>query len=445
MIVALSSSKRVPPRWAHCLAVSITASLTVLLWYGNAQAGIAETYGASSMIVGRAGAGAADAPSPDAALLNPALLSLAERIDFAFGINVAKDALRINDKDADPGTYIGYNIGVAARVPLGSFDDRLFVGLKLHLPQEGLYDLQTALPDQPRILFHDAHVRHFDLAFGLSLRLWRSLAIGAGFTLLPDVDGTVSIDFRNGSDAHATDVSVGYNFAPALGLYASPLPGLHLGFSWRGAHRTSLNIPVDVVVSDQIGAIHTAVTGVAFGEPDRFLFGLSYDFSALAANPLTRFTARAEFGYEHYREDVASVSSVTLYDDDGKVLDVSETRAFQFEDSWHIAASLDWRPLDILTLTAGYAWQTTPVPAQRDVLNILDASRHTLSFGLTGWLPRAWLSVPRQIGLSTSAMFSFYQRREMEKYALLHGNYGYPGITFDGISFSWHCALLLSF
>ena len=444
MSVAVSNLKRQLPRWLHCLS-ALSACLLIFLWHGHAQAGIAETYGASSVIAGRAGAGAADAPSTDAAGLNPALLSLVERVDFAFGINVAEDALQINDKDADLDTYIGYNIGVAARVPLGSFDDRFFVGLKLHLPQNGLYDLQTALPDHPRILFHDAHVRHFDLAFGIGLRLWRSLAIGAGFTLLPDVDGTVSIDFRNGSDAHATDVSVGYNFAPTLGLYASPLPGIHLGFSWRGAHRTSLHIPVDVVVSDQIGAIHTAVTGVAFGEPDRFLFGLSYDFSHLAANPLTRFTARAEFGYEHYREDVASVSCVTLYDDAGNVLDVSEARAFQFGDSWHIAASLDWQPLDAFTMTAGYAWQTTPVPTQRDVLNILDASRHTLSLGLTGWLPRAWLSVPRQIGLSTSAMLSVYQRREMEKYALLNGNYGYPGITFDGISFSWHCALLLSF
>ncbi len=420
--------------------------LLMLLCVGGpeAKAGIADIYGSSAIMAARGG-GSADALPADAALLNPARLAAVQNIDFLAGITVAKPNLRIQERDAGIGTYVGYTIGMGARLPLGSLDDRLFLGIHVHLPHDGLYDLQASLPDAPRPLFHDAHTRHFDFAFGAAVRIWRSLAIGAGFTLLPDVEGTVSIDFRNNSDAHSTDVRVNYNFAPTLGISYNPWQGLWLGFSWRGAHRTSLHIPVDVVVSDQIGAVYTSVSGVAFGEPDRFLFGVAYDFAHLSETPLTRFTARAEFGYEHYRQDVASTSSVTLYDDRGNVLDVSEAQPLDFHDSWHIATSLDWKPLDELTVTAGYAWQTTPVPAQRSVLNILDASRHTVSIGVTGWLPRRWLSSPREVGFSTAALFSVYQRREMEKYEMLNGNYGYPGISFDGSFWSWHFSLHLHF
>lgn len=407
--------------------------------------GPGDSYGSSAILTARAGAGAADTPSTDAALINPARLSEAGNVQLMVGINVVEDRLNVNDQDAGLDTYVGYVLGLAARLPLGSLKDRIFLGAHLHLPHEHLYDLQTALADEPRILFHDAHTRHFEFAAGMAVRLWNTFSVGIGFTLLPNVDGTVSIDFRNGSDAHATDIQVNYNMAPTLGLSARPWQGLSLGFCWRGAHRTALHIPVDVVVSEQIGAIHTSVSGIAFGEPDRFLFGIAYDFGHLAKTPRTRFTARAEFGYDHYRKDVASTSYVTLYDEGGNILDVSEERPFGFHDSWHLAASLDWTPLDALTVMAGYAWHKTPVPAQRSVLNILDASRHQLSFGMSAWLPRAWLSMPREIGFSTAAMIAIYQRREMEKFEMLNGNLGYPGISFDGSVFSWHLSLLLQF
>ena len=410
-----------------------------------AKSGPLDAFGVSASAAARAGSGAADASPADAALLNPARIASTQTVELSAGIVVSEDGFKINGKDASLDRYVGFNLGVAARVPLGSLNDRLFVGLVAHFPTEGLYDVSNALPDEPRILFRDANDRHFELASAAAVRLWRTLAVGTGFTLMHDVQGNVSIDFRADNNAHTTDVRVNYNFAPVLGITASPIEGLEVGFVWRGSHRTSLNIPVDVIVSEQIGAIHTSVKGVAFGEPDRFSLGASYDFSSLTDNALSRFKGRIEFGYDHYRDDVASISSVTLFDDAGGVLDTSDERPFKFDDAWYIAASLDWMPFDALTVTAGYAWHTTPVPAQRGILNILDASHHTVSFGLAGWLPETWLSSPRQIGFSTAATFNIFQKREMEKHEILVGHYGYPGITFEGFDCSWHFTLHLNF
>ncbi len=411
----------------------------------QAWAGPIDAFGASAPSTARAAAVVSDSDATDAAIFNPARLVRVENIDVSAGVVVSADAFKINGEASQLDRYVGYNLGIAARIPLGSWTDRLYLGTVIQFPHDGLYDVQNTLPDTPRILLNDQHVRHFEIAASAAVRIYRSIAIGAGFTLLPDVQGNVSIDFRNGSHAHTTDVRVDYNFAPVLGITAEPVEHLNVGFAWRGAHRTSLSIPVDVIVSEQIGAIHTAVEGKAFGEPDRFTVGASYDFAHLVQNDLLRFAARLEVGYEHYRNDVASTACVTLYDDFGSVIDTSTAYPFKFEDTWHIAASLDWRPLDVLTVMAGYGWQTTPVPAQRGLLNILDASHHTLTFGLTGWLPETWLSSPKHIGFSTSARFDLYQSRAMEKYEMLAGSYGYPAIIFEGFNFSWHGSLILKF
>ncbi len=422
------------------------AALVLLGLFGSnaAEAAPTDAFGASSATVGRAGGVVADVSPADAVLLNPARLSFAQNVDAVLDLTVSDDQFKIDDQDAGLDTFVGLRVAVAGRIPLGSLSDRLFLGLTAMFPTSGLYVIENPVPSSPRVIQRDATVRHVEVAAAAAIRLWRTLAVGAGMTLGPHATGLVNIDFAH-ENANQTLINIDYNVAPIVSLAMDPVPDLSLGFTWRGANRTHYAVPANVLVSDQIGGIHARLSGVNFGDPDRFTIGAAYDFSDLAPTPLARFKARLELGLEHYRKDISSVSNVELLDVNDQVLTQSERLPFDFHDTWHLATSLDWMPLDTLTVMLGYAWQTTPVPAQRGLLNLLDASHSTVSAGITAWLPEQWLSSPRQVGFSTAAMVGIYQRREMEKYDVLPGYTGYPNITFDGFDFSWHLSVYLNF
>lgn len=410
----------------------------------RAQAAPRDAFGLDAESSAQAMAVAAGASPCSAASSNPAKLIDTQNIEASVGITVADHDFKINRENAALDTYIGYQIGLAAQIPLGKFKDRLYVGTNIHLPNDGLYEVNNSMAQTPMIYGFGSDARRFSLDAALAVRIWERISAGIGFHLIPDVIADVNIDFTQSQDASSSDVKVDYKLSPIVGIYAEPITGLHLGLFYRAAARLSLNVPARVSVSNSIADINVSLLGYAYAEPHTIALGIRYDFSHLTTQNLKHFAAEIDFEYRHYSYPIAQSAKVTLYDNDGGILDESKTPYAEFDDAWAIRTALAWMPLDEITVFLGYAFQKSPIPAQRNVFNVLDSDFNRLAFGTALWLPAQWLG-SFEIGFSTSAQFDFYAARDMEKYEFLHGNPGFPSIRFEGFRFSWHAAFLFRF
>jgi len=427
-----------------CVRIGCVLGLGMGLLAAPLQASPVEVFGLDAPSTARAMAVTADGDATGAAATNPARLIAARGFETSLGAVVSADALRVDKQESGLPTYVGYQLGVAFAVPIASMTDRVFLGVTAHFPHGNLFTLENPANETPRVLFEGSHSRRMALSAALGVRIWGDIGLGVGFSLLPDVSGRVSIDFTDRASLNSTQVDVSYNFSPTVGLYARVTDGLRLGLSYRAAHRSSLDVPVDVVIGDGVGAIRTSVSGYAFGEPHALSFGAAYDFSSLSTCDLCRFSARVETQWRRYDARAASASRVTLYDEAGNVLETGLVLDYDLSDSWRVAGSFDWQPIEGLTGSIGYGYQTSPVGAQRGVLNVLDAGHHDITFGLSYWLGPEVLAVPR-LGVATSARVRLYETRAMEKYEWLPNRPGFPAIFFGGESFSWHFTLMLRF
>lgn len=412
-----------------------------------ANAAPGDAFGLDAASTAHAMAVTASASPVAAAASNPARLIDAKGIETSIGLAVAAPKLEVNRESADLDTYVGFQFGSAAALPLGPYRNRLYFGVGIHLPTDSLYDVQVTPQAQPVIIHAGSDVRRFDLNASLAVRIWERIAIGAGFSIMPDAYANVNIDFANQNSDSAAHIVVDYQFAPSVGVYAEPIQGLHLGFSYRGAARMTIDVPARILVSNSIGLIHVGFKGRAFLEPHQFNFGVRYDFSNLVEWDLARFALDLEFDYQYYKDPMAFAAQVELYDDNGEVLDSNEIEFKAFHHGWRLATALTWMPLDEIQLALGYAFEKSPVPAQRVVFNILDSNRNQLAFGGEFWLPQTWLSwvSPLEIGFATGCKFDIYTTREMEKYEFLPGNPGFPSMRFEGYTFAWHGDLIFRF
>lgn len=375
---------------------------------------------------------------------NPARLIDARSIEASLGILVAGDQLRINRNSPSLDTYVAYQFGLAAALPLGNFRDRLFLGINVHLPHNSLYEVQNTAASTPVILDYGSDARRFSLDAAIAVRIWKRIAIGMGFHLMPNVNADVNIDFINENDSSYSVVNVDYKAAPSIGIYAEPIPNLHLGFAYRAATRLDLSVPAQVNVSNAIGNISVRLDGHAYSEPHDFKLGIRYNFSDLTDIQIARFALDLDFQLRYFPYPIATSANVTLYDDEGGVLNTTSSSHDNYNYAWALRTAVSWFPTDFISVALGCAFKKSPVPAQRNIFNVLDSDSTLLSFGTTLWLPEEYLG-SFGIGFSTSALLEFHASREMEKYEFLVGNPGFPAIRFEGFHASFHAAILLRF
>ena len=408
-----------------------------------AQAGPSDSFGVDADSASRAMAVTADVQPVSAASVNPARLIDAKGIEAAFDIAVGDSRLTVQHEDSGQDVYVGYGIGIAAQLPLGEYRDRLYAGITAHIPHDGLYDVRNTVASEPVILHTGSDARRFSLDAAVAVRVWRRIAVGAGIHIMPAVKAHVNIGLENSSERSDSHVQVDVRAAPVLGVFAEPVPGLTLGFSWRGAVRLDLDVPAEIDLGDSLGTTHVELTGAAFTEPHLLRLGVRYDFSALTDCRLAHFAAEIDAEYRHYVDPVATSADVRFAMMNGDA--VGDSVPWQdFDDAWALRAALSWMPADWLTVSAGYAFEKSPIPAQRSVFNVLDADRNQVAFGATAWLPDEWLG-GFDAGFSTAARFDLYAPRDMEKFDFLPGNPGFPAISLRGFAFAWHAAILVRF
>lgn len=390
-----------------------------------------DTYGTGSRLIGMGGAGTASATDVDATYYNPAAAVRADGFVAKVGFLVADDFFEVNGADADLDTIALVEAGFAAALPLpGVMKDRLYLALAVALPHDGLY--AVAMPDDETITLPlwDSRNRRIVLEAALAGRVTDWLALGIGASLLPDVYGRVQADLLSGGGTNDARVDVHYDFNVTAGLLVTPVPWLSFGVSYRGAHYTTVDIPVDVDVSDELPPVRVNVNGPDHAVPHEVALG----FEAQVPGEVTVSADVTWYDYSAFRY---SSPTVTVLDSDDGIVTETKPATAKLRDVFAVRLGAEWRALPWLLVRGGYGYVPSPFGRQEGTTNLLDADRNVVSLGLGFDLPGNWLweGIGR-VAIDLHGQVSILRERAFAKSTLLPDNPGYPSVSLSGGAFS---------
>ncbi len=390
-----------------------------------------DTYGYGSRLIGMGGGGTAAATDVDAAYYNPAAAVRSDGFVASLGLLVADDFLQVSGRDAGIDTHMMIQVGLAAALPLGeALRERLFLAVLAGLPYDGLYDVRQ--PDDEALVFPfwDSRNRRVVLEGALAGRITDWLSIGIGASLLPDVVGTVQADLLSSNGRNATRVEVHYDWNVTAGILVTPLPWLSLGASYRGAHHTTVDIPVDVDVARELPTVKVKVVAPAYATPHEVAIGVQ-------AQVPGEVTLSADVTWYDYSTFRYSSPSVAVLDSQGDVVSEARPARVAMKDVFAVRAGAEWRALPWLLVRGGYGFVPSPIPRQEGMSNLLDADRNVISLGLGFELPGEWLwAGVSRLAIDLHAQVAILSERTFAKMSFIPDNPGYPTVGLSGGTFS---------
>lgn len=419
-------------RWARKLLISV-AFIGIA---SPAWANPLDMFGATSANIAMGGGATGLAGSYDACWYNPAGLGQLDGFDLGIGTLIYRPFLKATTHAQDgtgrlvpttsahaDTTRALMDLGLASPIPLGQKHKRLlFWGLHVAFPIGSIYAVRERPVQEAYFPFLEDRNRRLVLNAALALR-WKWAMLGAGLSMLPDVIGRVDVDFTQGSQANQALVDVNMSLAPTVGAMVEPLPGLTIGFTWRGANRTYIEIPVTAVLSDKIAAVRVKVLAHDYSTPHQLALGAAYRTD--------RFTVAGDVTYSLYRDFQQSAPRVILYSSgtDGRIVKETRPPDARFADTFAVRVGGEYRPLRALAIRAGFGWVQSPVPAQTGITNLLDGDRFTGSLGLG--FDAAGVGGP-PIGVDVHVAYAGMVGHRDAKMLFEPDNPGYPYVGSEG-------------
>jgi len=370
------------------------ALLAMLGPAGAVTANPLDTFGYTSRAIGMGGGFTAAAEQHEAAYYNLAGIAGLERVTAGAGLLVTGSWFEISGEEQPERWLTLVQLGLAAPLPLGErLSRRLFLGLAVSLPTEGLYHVD--LPDDRAPVFPllGERNRRLSLVGGLAARLFDWWYVGLGVSLLPDVSASVLVDLKGAGGTNTAQIDVDYNVTAVAGMKFRPAEAWSVGLAYRGGHNTRIDLfPVRVDVAANLDPVQARVTAPAYAVPHALALGCEFV-------PSPDWTLALDLTWAYYGDWRVAAPEVSLCaacprecsgDDcpehcrSGACAPVFRDRspAQRFHDSFMPRAGAEWRPLDGLALRAGYGYISSPVPSQRGFTNLLDGHRHAAAVGL---------------------------------------------------------------
>lgn len=284
------------------LAASVVAIALSCLLASSAYANATEdVFGIGARSIALGGAGTATARDFSATYYNPANLPLCESHQLSVGVHQIFNNLGTDiDVSELPTVEDPFNPGEMVTdpelVPIEPENQtRLHVGVCIPLPANlalglllglGIQDTIAADPntvaENPRYFTYGSAMDTMTIQLGLGYKPVRWLSLGLGASILANIDVGSSLEFSltssDPNDAAAqVRADLGPKLAPIAGLYASPIPELELGVTFRGKLSSGLTVPSVVAASSGGLAIEAAVlaTGTIWYTPNQVAFGVA--------------------------------------------------------------------------------------------------------------------------------------------------------------------------
>ncbi|HNZ02730.1 MAG TPA: hypothetical protein PLY68_02390 [Myxococcota bacterium] len=396
-----------------------------------------DQFGSGSVGIAMGGTGTATADSYSATYYNPAALGLMERVEFGLGVSVYRPWLNARFNEFDDVTKTTSPVsqrrfdratvflegGVAAPIPLGKGLDRhLFFGLQVQTPATELYSVEALGPTEANFPFYEKRNTRLVVNVAMAGR-WKWLMVGVGASVLPSVGGLVSVDLDSADPQNYLGITVGYRVSANVGLLFEPIRGLTLGFSWRGANRTHIELPVDATVSNSINPIYLMVNAIAYWTPHEFSFGAGWkaDDYSVSADVIC-------YLFSGYR---MSSPEVKLFSDPGREDEIgsSSIPSPGLRDSVTVRLGAEYRPHKAVALRAGFGWAQSPLPVQSGETNLLGGDQFSGSFGIG--FDAEHVGGPK-ISVDAHFMAAAVIDNTDVKISMIPGNPGYPAVGGGG-------------
>ncbi len=369
----------------------------MLLMPVEARASFYDHWGFSPRATARGGAVTADASDFTAAYYNPAMLVLRRDINFGFAFDYARTDPRVErltfEKSldctyCDPNDWAGYDVGLL--FPLGGkVQNRLALGLGLHLPSTRLVSVRAPDPNRPFWYMWNNDPDRLVLFLGAGVRITDELTLGAGTQVLADLIGsgaTVNVDlFAREVRFREIDSHLATTAGPTAGIFYTPLSNLRFGASYRSEMRLLYSIPADITL-EGIGQLNLTISGINHYAPHTINAGVAWDVLpelTLTLDGNYQMWSRAPSPYVRIQVDLSGETLAAIGLDDAMDMDTRDVDPLSpgFKDTVTTRMGLEYRLSDRFTARGGLYFRPTPVPRQTQPLsNILDGD----TLGVTG-------------------------------------------------------------
>lgn len=344
-----------------------------------ARASVPDVFGLGSEESGVGGASVARVHDFSAAWYNPAGLTRLEQRETSLGV-IGFGARLTVDGAAPRGIAEPWGIvlGAATPVPFGGvLRDRIYIAVALFLLPDTIVREIAHVPDEPFFPYYDNRTQRLVVLPAIAVRIGWGLSVGIGANYLAGLAGQVQ---ASEGATRAVEARVDEQIFSVLRvnaglLWRSPRDRLAIGLSYRQA----FSVPFSTVTNNNVAGqpIDLSVDAEGLYQPHELTVG-----AALRARPwlLLSLDLEGAFWSDWRGPYVAVQSTLPLVGGLSSALP-----KIQFRDVIGIRAGAEARrPLAARldgVLRLGYGFESSPVPDQPGVTNLLDAPKHFVSAG----------------------------------------------------------------
>lgn len=419
--------------------ISGALALTLLLAPSVASADLEDAVGVGVEAMALGGAVGAVGGGYSATIYNPAALAQVGsepgpvvQLGISFYLSVPDlwveglDGAPAPEVTAAPGNY-GVMLGARMDVGRALGIDGLHLGVSIYAPSEGLV-VSTIVPDdRVQWMMWTDRLRHVGIFAGLSLRLVEWLSVGVGVRVSFDTGTFISARtigvVRTDDEVRITarigvESAIFLRSAPVLGVRVVPVDELRLAFSWRGA-----------ITADDWG--WTRLQEVPGITDLGFLFRFAHVVRphalrwAAAFRVIDELEVSADLEWQLWSEGVSGNNAPL---------------PGRFGDTLIIAAGVRVTPTPWLDILGGYRYVPSPFSNFGGPTNLLTASRHVASLGVSVDLDPLIADEVVPLTIRLGGRLGFFESRTEEKDGRrfsrdiqLFGNPGYLGYRYGGL------------
>ncbi len=312
----------------------------------------------------------------------------------------------------------GFSIGGITRVATLLGNDLSF-GVLVYISQGRNLISEKFGPENEPISFQFYEQPLTDIVLaGLGYKVNKYISIGAGVSILSDLNVTLKTDVLGDPFYGKSDGSLPLNFSPHIGLLFIA-KNYRIGISYRGEKSARVISIVDDKLS---GVIKQEVT--ILNSPAQTTVGVSYRFS----NDLTISGDLTFVDWSNYTPPWLEVvpEGGGIAGEQIKPLTASKAG---LKDRMLPKVGIEYTMFNqALGLRCGYIFRQSPVPDQSGTSNLIDSDTHIISLGAGYGF--TIMDVPKAIEIDFHFQYHLMTERDTVKYD--ETNPAYPGFTASG-------------
>lgn len=331
-----------------------------------------EIVGLTSRHAAQANTGIALVDDAAALYYDPAGLVARPGIDLVVGTIGAYSRLQIGDRRKHLTDGLAGQLAMRAPLPLaGALQDRIVVGVALHLLPRDVARVIAPSPDEPVYLYYGERMSRVVVLPGAAVRLG-DFAVGASVNVLAGLSGGLSATEGATRAIEArVDERIPTIARAIAGVAWQATPALRVGAVYRQRFEIPFQTRAETMVAGEPIDLDLRASG--HFTPHQLGLGASYRMPVATVSLDLGYARWSDYPGPYVRVDsrLPLVGAVP-----GKPPDVP------FEDTLSARAGVELPDIGGFVVRGGYGFETTPVPAaQPGVTNLLDGHRHTIGLG----------------------------------------------------------------